>query len=453
MPNLPKKPEILSPAGNFEKLKSALLFGADAVYFSGKNFGMRAAADNFTLEEIERACFYTHERGKKLYLTVNIIPRGGDVDELKNYLNEIKNLADTPDAIICADIGVVSLVKKIMPEIEIHISTQANVQNHLSCLAWAEFGVKRIILSRELSFDDIKTIKENIESTGGDVELECFVHGSMCVSYSGRCLLSNYYVSRDANKGACTQPCRWKYYLVEEKRPGEYLEITQTLAGRRADSIAPCNGGDLDIELESGGSPGTFLFSSKDLRMIEHIDDLVKCGVHSFKIEGRMKSAYYTACLTNAYRIALDNFYDLKRTDRDLIQKLKEETESVSRREYDTGFFYGSPETDAKICLNPEYIREKTYLGTCVYYDKENSMAVFEQKNKVVLNQKAQILSPSRFGDDITVSNLFGEDNGPIESAPHPFMIFKIKIDENIKNANSIWREREIKPGDILRSM
>ena len=423
--NLPKKPEILSPAGNFEKLKSALLFGADAVYFSGKNFGMRAAADNFTIDEIEKACVYTHEFGKKLYLTVNTVPRDCDIDELKIYLNEIKNLKDKPDAVICADIGVVSLVKKIMPGIDIHISTQANVQNHLACLAWAEFGVKRIILSRELTFDDIKSIKENV---GDNIELECFVHGSMCVSYSGRCLLSNYYVSRDANKGACAQPCRWKYYVSEEKRPGEFLEIAED-------------------------NTGTFLFSSKDLRMVEHMDDLVMSGINAFKIEGRMKSAYYTACITNAYRLALDNLYNRGEIDYDLIQKLKEETESVSRREYDTGFFYGPPQNDAKICVNPEYIREKTYFGTCVYYDRENSLAVFEQKNKVALNQQAQILSPSRFGDYILVSNLLDENNQPIESAPHPFMIFKIKIDEDIKNANSIWREREIQPGDILRSV
>ena len=483
---LTKKPEILSPAGNFEKLKSALLFGADAVYFSGKNFGMRAAADNFTLDEIEEACVYTHGRNKKLYLTVNTVPRSSDIGELTEYLSAIKNLNGKPDALICADIGVVALVKKILPEIDIHISTQANAQNHPACLAWAELGVKRIILSRELTFDDIKIIKENV---GDKVELECFVHGSMCVAYSGRCLLSNYYVSRDANKGACTQPCRWKYYahyVSEEKRPGEYLKIYED-------------------------DTGTFLFSSKDLRMIEHIDDLVMSGIDSFKIEGRMKSAYYTACITNAYRIALDGFYACRespcrcddipllrkgakdRTDGtgneitdnvasnplppfakgggsaetvdtpnrftvrpcngDLIAKLISETESVSRREYDTGFFYGAPQTDAKICENPEYIREKTYLGTCVYYDSENALAVFEQKNKVFLNQQAQILSPSRFGDDIIISNLLDENNQPIESAPRPFMIFKIKIDEAIKNANNIWREREINPGDILRGL
>ena len=409
---LPKKPEILSPAGNFEKLKSALYFGADAVYFSGKNFGMRAAADNFTLDEIAEACVYTHGKNKKLYLTVNAVPGGRDIDGLKEYLSAVKNLKDRPDAVICADIGVVALVKKILPEIDIHISTQANVQNHLACAAWAEFGVKRIILSRELTFDDIKIIKDNI---GDNIELECFVHGSMCVAYSGRCLLSNYYVSRDANKGACTQPCRWKYYVVEDQRPGEYLEIAED-------------------------NTGTFLFSSKDLRMVGHIEDLAASGIDSFKIEGRMKSAYYTACITNAYRMALDHYFDLRKTDHDLAVKLKEETESVSRREYDTGFFYGPPQNDAKICGNPEYIREKTYLGTCVYYDSENSLAVFEQKNKVVLGQEAQILSPGRFGDDIIISSLLDKDDQPIESAPHPLMIFKIKID------------REINPGDILRS-
>ena len=426
MINLPAKPEILSPAGNFEKLKAALLFGADAVYFSGKNFGMRAAADNFTLEEIEKACVYTHALEKKLYLTVNIVPKSTETEELKNYINDIKKLADRPDAVICSDIGVVALVKNIMPETDIHISTQANAQSHLACLAWAEFGVKRVILSRELNFEDIKIIKENV---GERVELECFVHGSMCVAYSGRCLLSNYYTARDANKGACTQPCRWKYYVAEEKRPGEFLKIEED-------------------------DRGTFLFSSKDLRMIEHVDDLVMSGINSFKIEGRMKSVHYTACITNAYRIALDNFYSFgKKNHDDLIKKLKEETESVSRREYDTGFFYGSPQTDAKICSNPEYIREKTYLGTCVYYDKENSTAVFEQKNKAAINQRAQILSPSNFGDDIIISNMFDKDNQPIESAPHPFMIFKIKIDEEVKKSNNIWREREIKPGDILRSL
>jgi putative protease len=428
---LPKKPEILSPAGNFEKLRSALYFGADAVYFAGKNFGMRSAADNFTLDEIKEACVYTHgygdgdSGGRKLYLTVNVIPGGGDIGELREYLEAVKNLGDKPDALICADIGVVSLVKKIMPGTDIHISTQANVQNHLACAAWAELGAKRIILSRELTFDGIKVIKENI---GEETELECFVHGSMCVAYSGRCLLSNYYVSRDANKGACAQPCRWKYrvhphYISEEQRPGEYLGIAED-------------------------DRGTFLFSSKDLRMIGHIKDLVMSGISSFKIEGRMKSAYYTACITNAYRIALDNYYDnyssrgahCASADLDLMRKLTEETESVSRREYDTGFFYGPPQADAKICGNPEYIREKTYLGTCIYYDRENSLAVFEQKNKISVGQRAQILSPGGFGEDITADVLLDKDGKPIESAPHPLMIFKIKTG------------RAVNPGDILRS-
>jgi len=430
--NLPEKPEILSPAGNFEKLKSALLFGADAVYFAGKNFGMRAAADNFTLGETEQACLYTHERGKKLYLTVNTVPKSCDIAGLEIYLNEIKNLKDKPDAVICADIGVVALVKKIMPGMDIHISTQANTQNYLTCAAWAELGAKRVILSRELSFSDIKEIKDNLIKNNINIELECFIHGSMCVSYSGRCLLSNYFVSRDANKGACTQPCRWKYYLAEEQRPNTYLKIEED-------------------------ENGTFLFSSKDLCMIEHIDNLVMSNINAFKIEGRMKSAYYTASITNAYRMALDSFYNTGKTDAELTRKLKEEVESVSHREYDTGFFYGSPETDAKICNNPEYIREKAYLGICVgrEYDGENhnAIAVFEQKNKIVLNQKAQILSPSCLGEDLYVGNLYGENNQPIESAPHPHMIFKIKIDGSIKNRNGIWRQKEIKPGDILRSV
>ena len=416
------KPEILSPAGNFEKLKAALLFGADAVYCSGKDFGMRAAADNFTLGELEKACLYTRGLGKKLYLTVNTVPKSGDMESLKTYLNEIKGFSAGPDAVICADIGVVALAKKILPKTDIHISTQANVQNHEACTAWAKLGAKRVILSRELTFGDIKAIKDNI---GDYIELECFVHGSMCVAYSGRCLLSNYFVSRDANKGACAQPCRWKYYVSEQKRPGEYLEISED------------------------GS-GSFLFSSKDLCMIGHIKDLIDCGINAFKIEGRMKSAYYAACITNAYRIALD--FCNGGIEEGLLQKLKYETESVSRREYNTGFFYGPPSSGAKICENSEYIREKTYFGTCVSYDANSSTAVFSQKNKIVINQKAQILSPMQTGEDFFVSNLANEDGQPIESAPHPLMIFKIKIDEAVKNANPIWRERTIKPGDILRS-
>ncbi|MCL2096529.1 MAG: U32 family peptidase [Oscillospiraceae bacterium] len=431
---LSKKPEILSPAGNFEKLKAALLFGGNAVYFSGKDFGMRAAADNFTLDEIEQACVYTHNLKKKLYLTVNIIPKAGDIYKLEEYLYSIKNLKDRPDAVICADIGVVSLVRKILPGIDIHISTQANVQNYLSCVEWAKLGAKRIILSRELTFEDIKTIKQKLEksSVGKNIELECFVHGSMCVAYSGRCLLSNYYASRDANKGGCAQPCRWKYrthYISEEKRPGEELEISED-------------------------DTGTFLFSSKDLRMVEHIGDLADCGIDSFKIEGRMKSAYYTACITNAYRIALDSYYNGVNLTGKLTDKLIEETQSVSRREYYTGFFYNPTQKNAAVCENPEYIRERIYLGTCIgrYSDGGYNIAVFEQKNKIFLNQDAQILSPGHFGEDIIISNLFDKDDNPIESAPHPMMIFKIKIDEKIKAANNIWREREIKPGDILRS-
>jgi len=417
-----KKPEILAPAGNFEKLRAALAFGADAVYFAGTNFGMRAAADNFTPEEIEGACVYTHERGKKLYLTVNVVPRSGDINELQNCLEEIKNMSDKPDALICADIGVVGLVRKILPHMDIHISTQANTQNWLACEAWAALGAKRIILSRELSFEDIRDIRRNLSA---EVELECFVHGAMCVAYSGRCLISNYLTSRDANKGACTQPCRWQYnlyYLAEEKRPNVFLPIT-----------------------ESTESAGTTIFSSKDLCMIEHIDDLVAAGIASFKIEGRMKSAYYTACITNAYRIALDDFYaNGGKIDPILTQKLKLETESVSRREYDTGFFYDAPDIDAKICENPDYIREKTYLGLCVGFERDDSesggLAVFEQRNKITKNRQVQVLSPGSFGRDTVADILLNEKNEPIESAPHPFEIFKIRTDF------------EVKLGDILRS-
>jgi putative protease len=321
-------------------------------------------------------------------------------------------LREKPDALICADMGVAALAKDILPDIDIHISTQANTQNYLACLAWAKLGAKRIILSRELSLADIKLIRENLPD---NIEIECFIHGSMCVSYSGRCLLSNYYVSRDANRGMCTQPCRWKYYVTEEKRPDIPLEIQED-------------------------SSGTYLFSSKDLCMIEHIDDLVLSGINSLKIEGRMKSAYYTASITNAYRIALDTFYSAP--DNYIFDgKLKTEVESVSHRQYDTGYFYGRPNLEANICENPEYIREKAYLGVCVGYEEESGAAVFEQRNKAVLNQKAQILSPSQTGIDIVIDNMCDAKNTPIESAPHPFMIFKIRTGTRVKK------------GDILRGL
>ncbi|MCL2815577.1 MAG: U32 family peptidase [Oscillospiraceae bacterium] len=425
MNNLPEKPEILAPAGNFEKLKAAFLFGADAVYFSGKNFGMRASAENFTLDETKQACLYAHARQKKLYLTINTVPHAGEIEELKDYLSEIKELGEGPDAVICADIGVVSLVKKTLPGLDIHISTQANVQNHPACLAWAELGAKRVILSRELGCGDIRKIKDNV---GDKIELECFVHGSMCVAYSGRCLLSNYLASRDANKGACAQACRWKYHVAEQLRPGQYLPIAED-------------------------DRGTYLFSSKDLCMIEHMDDLARCGVDAFKIEGRMKSAYYAACVTNAYRAALDSFYATGQTDNELQKKLKEEINSVAGREFCTGFFYGPPSADAAICNGTQSPRQKSWLGVCVGYDQKNAEAVFEQKNRVELNQKAQILSPSRFGDDILVGNLSDENGSPIEAAARPSMRFKIKIDEDIKRANDIWQRREISPGDMLRSL
>ena len=431
-----KKPEILSPAGNFEKLRSAILFGADAVYFAGKNFGMRAAADNFTLEEIEQACLYAHAKGKKLYLTVNTVPRSGDIDNLLVYLKEIKNMRGRPDALICADIGVMTLVKKVLPEVDIHVSTQANTQNHPACGAWAALGAKRVILSRELSFGDIRCIRDNLSA---DIELECFVHGAMCVSYSGRCLISNYLTSRDANKGACAQPCRWHYYLSEEKRPDLFLEAAeQPASGVAAGVLARPH--EFDLDLESGGQAGTFLFSSKDLCMIEHMGDLVESGVSSFKIEGRMKSAYYAACITNAYRTALDIFYETGKISPELMRSLKRETESVSRREYDTGYFYGAPETDAKICEKPDYIREKIYLGLCVGYERETSLAVFEQRNKIMRNQRVEVLSPGSFGRGACADILLDEKNEPVESAPRPFMIFKIHTDFAVS------------PGDILRS-
>ena len=320
-----KKPELLSPAGNLEKLKSAVLYGADAVYLAGKRFGMRAAADNFTDEEMIEGITHAHSRGVKVYVTLNVMPRTNEYEALAKY---IRFLADAgADAVIVSDIGVMELVRETAPELELHISTQASAVSAQAVRAWSRFGAARVVLARELTLADVREIHRAVP----DVELECFIHGSMCVAYSGRCLLSQYYVGRDANRGACAQPCRWKYRtdhgFHELKRPDQVLTAEEH-------------------------PEGTFIMSSKDLCMIEHIPELMEAGIASFKIEGRMKSAYYTAAVTNAYRLAIDAYlrdpagytYD---------PAYLRELECVSHREYDTGFFFDHPMDDAKITEIP----------------------------------------------------------------------------------------------------
>lgn len=400
-------PELLSPAGNMEKLRAALRFGADAVYLAGKSFGMRSAADNFTDDELAEAVSLVHAQGKKIYLTVNTMPHGSEYDALRTYLKRIADIGI--DAMIVTDLGVLATIRELLPEMEIHISTQSSIVSPAAARAWAALGAKRLVLARELSLDEVRAIREALDE---EVELEAFVHGSMCVSYSGRCMLSNHFTGRDANRGACTQPCRWNYTIVEEKRPDEHLPV---------------------IENENG----TFIMSSKDMCMLRHIPALIEAGVSSFKIEGRMKSAYYTAVITNAYRMAIDSYQNDPR-GYVFDEALYREVESVSHREYCTGYWFDDPRTDPQLCREQGYIREKAYFAAATEQEpmpeglvRENENGVlcrFRQRNKLSVGDSAELLTPSRTGLPCRITELYDETGTPIESAPHPLMIFYARL-------------------------
>lgn len=367
---------------------------------------MRAAADNFSDEELVSAIHYAHERGKKVYLAINVMPREFELDELKKYLEFIGNVK--PDAVIVADLGVFSLCRQIIPHISIHISTQAASVNSLSCLKWYEMGAKRIVLARELSLAEISEIRKKIPQ---ELELEAFVHGSMCISFSGRCMLSEYFTGRDANRGACTQPCRWQYRFSEEKRPDDVLT------------------GEIYPE-------GTYLFGSKDLCMIDHIDDLVSAGVQSFKIEGRMKSAYYAAVTTNAYRIAMDEFLNQGNKS---TQALHNELSSVSHREYCTGYFYDKGNLHSNIASTSGYIGEQSFLCTVKDFDKSSMNALCIQNNKFSPGEPCEFIAPGKIGESLNVLAMYDLDGNVISSCPHPKMEFVIKTD------------KVLQPGDLIR--
>ncbi len=407
-----KRPEILSPAGNFEKMKSAILYGADAVYLSGKMFGMRAAADNFSIDELKEAVAYAHDRAVKVYLTLNTMPREYEYEELRAYLT---SLSEIPiDAMIIGDIGVLMLVRKMLPDMEIHISTQANSVSVADCLAWHSLGAKRIVLARELTLEEIKAIRAGIPD---DLEIECFVHGSMCISYSGRCLLSGHMIGRDANRGACAQPCRWNYTI----RGFEIAEET------RPETVMP-------IEEVNGE---TFIMASRDTCTIEHIPELVEAGIDSFKIEGRMKSAYYTAVVTNTYKMAIDSYFSGEYRYDPLWYR---ELQSVTHRNYATGYYFSDSHTDANLAENPGYIKEKAYLAVVLEYNKDTGEALMSQRNKMKLGERVEILTPGNVGREIEVYALYDENREPIEATSHPYMNFYMKASEPVK------------PGDILRA-
>ena len=407
-------PELLSPAGNFEKLRAAILYGADAVYCAGQMFGMRAAADNFTVEELYEAVKYVHERGKKLYLTVNTMPHVQEYPLLRKFLSDIKDAGI--DAMIVADLGVFTTIREIIPDMEIHISTQTSIVSPASALAWAKMGAKRLVLARELTMEEIRAIREALPE---DVELEAFVHGSMCVSYSGRCLLANAFNGRDGNRGTCSQPCRWNYSIVEEKRLDQHFPIEQ----------------------QEG--VGTFIMSSKDMCMIEHIPELMESGVASFKLEGRMKSAYYTAVVTNAYRMAIDT-YERDPAAYRFNPDWLEELDSVSHREYGTGFYFDDPMQNPQLVSACGYLREKAYFSTATEYDEaeaeifsqkgipmeteEGRLYRFIQRNKVSVGEGAEIISPGKIGRGFLQTEIYSPEGERLESTPHPSMIYWCRV-------------------------
>ncbi len=400
-----KRPELLSPAGNFEKMRAAILYGADAVYLAGQLFGMRAAADNFTLDELSEAVKYAHERGVRVYLTVNTMPREDEYPELEKYFLALRDIC--PDALIVADLGVLALARRMLPDIELHISTQANAVSSSACLAYAALGAKRVVLARELSLDEIREIRRNLPE---EIELECFIHGSMCVSYSGRCLLSNHMVGRDANRGACAQPCRWNYTIrgyeiTEEKRPDCKMPVEEI------------NG-------------ETFIMASRDTCTIEHIPELMEAGISSFKIEGRMKSAYYTAVVTNTYRMAIDSYLSGNYSYDPLWYR---ELLSVSHRDYATGYYFSDSHTDANTSETAGYIREKAYLATVISYNDVTGIARLSQRNKFTQGDACELLTPGAVGRPFVAEELFDTDGEPIESVPHPYMEFLMKMPFAVK--------------------
>ena len=406
-----KRPEILSPAGNFEKMRAAILYGADAVYLAGSRFGMRAAADNFTVDELRCAVAYAHERGVKVYLTLNTMPREDEYPALREYLTELSDI--DIDAMIIADVGVLFLVKELLPKMEIHISTQANAVSAAACLAWYRLGAKRVVLARELTLEEIKAIRAAIPD---DLELECFIHGSMCISYSGRCLLSNHVIGRDANRGMCAQPCRWNYTfraeIAEEKRPDTVITLE-----------------------EMGGE--TFMMASRDTCTIEHVPEFIEAGINSFKIEGRMKSAYYTAVVTNTYRMAFDSYFS---GNYEYNPEWYRELESVSHRDYATGYYYSDSHTDANLASNNGYIKDKAYLAVVEAYDEKTGEATLTQRNKMCVGDEIELVTPGAVGRALTVTPLLNENREPIEATSHPYMKFYMQM------------PFAVKAGDIIRA-
>ncbi|AZR73619.1 peptidase U32 [Anoxybacter fermentans] len=411
-----KKPEVLAPAGNLEKLKVAVLYGADAVYLGGQAFNLREGADNFTIEEMKEGLEFAHKRGVKVYVTVNIIPHNRDFANLPTYLKQLADLG--VDAVIVSDPGILTMVKEVIPGMEIHLSTQANAVNWRSVKFWHEQGVDRVILARELSLKEIKEIRKKVPEVG----LEAFVHGAMCISYSGRCLLSNYMANRNANLGKCAQSCRWKYALVEEKRPGHYYPVFED-------------------------ERGTYIFNSKDLCMIEYIPQLVQSGLDSFKIEGRMKSLHYVATVTYVYRQAVDRYVkDPENYEFDPIWL--EELKKVSHRHYTTGFYFDPPGPEDHNYETSAYVRNYDFMGFVRDYLPETKEAVVEVRSKFFKGDRVEIFGPQTRVFTTELTYIKDEDDNEIEEAPHPHQIIRIPVKYPVKRFDMVRREKPEREAD-----
>ena len=387
-----RRPELLIPASSLEVLKIAVIYGADAVYIGGEAFGLRAKAKNFSMEEMREGIRFAHEHEVKVYVTANILAHNDDLEGVREYFKELDSFAkeEKPDALIIADPGVFMIAKEVCPDIERHISTQANNTNYETYRFWYGLGAKRVVSARELSLNEIKELRANIPD---DLEIETFIHGAMCISYSGRCLLSNYLAGRDANQGACTHPCRWKYSIVEEKRPGEYMPVFEN-------------------------ERGTYIFNSKDLCMIEHMDDIINSGIDSLKIEGRMKTALYVATVARTYRKAIDDYMESPEKYQANMPWYQEQISNCTYRQFTTGFFYGKPDENTQIYDNNTYQKEYTYLGFAEAVD-ERGYAQITQRNKFSVGETIEIMKPDGQNVAVTVKGIYDEEGNSMESAPH----------------------------------
>ncbi len=407
-----RKPELLVPAGSLEVLKIAVKYGADAVYIGGEMYGLRAKAHNFSSADMKKGIAYAHEHGVKVYVTANITAHNRDLAGVEEYFLELKKIG--PDALIISDPGVFEIARELLPEMELHISTQANNVNYRTCRFWHRLGAKRVVSARELSLEEIGELRRNIPE---ELEIETFVHGAMCISYSGRCLLSNYFTGRDANLGACTHPCRWKYYLMEESRPGEYLPVVEN-------------------------ERGTYIFNSKDLCMVEYIPKLVAAGIDSFKIEGRMKTALYVATVARTYRQAIDDYFESEEKYRERLPYYREEIAKCTYRSYTTGFFFGKPGSDAQVYENNDYNKEYTYLGFPVEVTEDGRLFM-EQRNKFCVGDTVELMDfngESRYAKVLQITDTEGNT---MESCPHPQQMLYVTLDQTAEPLTILRIQKE----------